>query len=602
MLRKLLSWTPFLVSFFTSVGLTAVLIRVCTWKHWLVFPREERWSQRALAKFGGVAIILSLLAGASTLPLGHHWRVIVLLTTAMAILGLLDDIFDLQARWKLAGQVGIAILAVWNGIGYPLFQHFWPNFLFVVFFLVAITNAFNLLDNMDGLAAGVGIIAAVSLWLMGPGPGTFSKLLLVMIGSLLGFLLFNFNPATILMGDMGSLAIGFFLACSTIVTADHITTVFSVLSVPGLVLFLPLFDMLLVSITRRLNGRAISAGARDHTSHRLVMLGMSERRAVLTLYCISALSGTLALACKNLSLELGAGILAIFLLSATLLWFYLANAQLPNECLSRTNVFTLALPETLNSLARRSAMVFTDIALLVISQYAGFLVRFDHIPPNYLSSFLWGCALAIVVKLPLFSLFGIYRGDSRIRTLRDIYPIAKGNVLGSLIIVTALTYIAGFHNFSRAVMGVDVVLATCLMVTVRAAGRFFDDVLTTFPTQSYVVVGEASAEFYYRYFEWQKLHSNIIAFVSSAKADVRVLYRIPVISTSELPALLGKKRVHAMYLLPDCPRNTTDFTIHLARQHGIPVHTFRLKVEILDTVPALPDAVYAGAGNSPVAQ
>ncbi len=601
MLHKLPSWVTFVSALFISLGLTAAIIRVCARKKWVVVPREERWSRRAVAKFGGVGIVLSLLGGACTLPLGHQWRVILLLTLAIALLGLLDDVMELPARWKLAGQVAFAVLAVWNGIGYPLFQHFWPNFLFVVLFLVAITNAFNLLDNMDGLAAGVGIIAAFSLWLLTPEPGTSSKLLLAIMGALLGFLLFNFNPAKIFMGDTGSLAIGFFLACSTIVTAGRITTVFSILSVPGLVLFLPLFDMVLVSITRRSNGRAISAGARDHTSHRLVMLGMSERRAVLTLYFISVLSGTLALACKDLPPEEGAGILAVFLLFATLLWFYLANVQLPAGWVSRTNVFTLALPETLHSIARRSGVVFTDIGLLVISQYISFLLRFDRIPPEYLSSLLWSCALTIVIKVPLFSLFGIYRRDSRIRTLRDIYPIAKGNILGALVIVTVLTYLAGFHNFSRAVLGVDTVLATCLMVGVRTAGRFFDDVLTTFPTQSYVVVGGTSAEFYYRYFEWQKLHSNIIAFANTAKTEVGVLYGIPVINVSEIPVLLRKKSIHAMYLLPDCPHEVQDFAIDLARQHRIPVHALQVTLETLDTAIMSPRAMYAG-GSSPVGQ
>ncbi len=601
MLHKLPSWVTFVSALFISLGLTAAIIRVCARKKWVVVPREERWSRRAVAKFGGVGIVLSLLGGACTLPLGHQWRVILLLTLAIALLGLLDDVMELPARWKLAGQVAFAVLAVWNGIGYPLFQHFWPNFLFVVLFLVAITNAFNLLDNMDGLAAGVGIIAAFSLWLLTPEPGTSSKLLLAIMGALLGFLLFNFNPAKIFMGDTGSLAIGFFLACSTIVTAGRITTVFSILSVPGLVLFLPLFDMVLVSITRRSNGRAISAGARDHTSHRLVMLGMSERRAVLTLYFISVLSGTLALACKDLPPEEGAGILAVFLLFATLLWFYLANVQLPAGWVSRTNVFTLALPETLHSIARRSGVVFTDIGLLVISQYISFLLRFDRIPPEYLSSLLWSCALTIVIKVPLFSLFGIYRRDSRIRTLRDIYPIAKGNILGALVIVTVLTYLAGFHNFSRAVLGVDTVLATCLMVGVRTAGRFFDDVLTTFPTQSYVVVGGTSAEFYYRYFEWQKLHSNIIAFANTAKTEVGVLYGIPVINVSEIPVLLRKKSIHAMYLLPDCPHEVQDFAIDLARQHRIPVHALQVTLEALDTAIMSPRAMYAG-GSSPVGQ
>ena len=110
------NWVPFVVSFSTSLALTAGVIWVCNRKRWLVFPREERWSRNAVAKFGGVAILLSLVAGSCTLRLNHQMRVIVLLTAAMAALGLFDDVYELPARWKFGGQVAIAALAVWSGI------------------------------------------------------------------------------------------------------------------------------------------------------------------------------------------------------------------------------------------------------------------------------------------------------------------------------------------------------------------------------------------------------------------------------------------------------------------------------------------------------
>ena len=129
---------------------------------------------------------------------------------------------------------------------------------------------------MDGLAAGVSVITASALVFVGHGASPMATGLIAMAASLLGFLVFNFHPAKIFMGDTGSLGVGFFLACCAAPQAGHRDSLFPILCVPVLVLFLPAFDMLLVSITRTLKGRAISAGAKDHTSHRLVMLGLAS--------------------------------------------------------------------------------------------------------------------------------------------------------------------------------------------------------------------------------------------------------------------------------------------------------------------------------------
>src|SRR5262249_34043040 len=145
-------------------------------------------------------------------------------------------------------------------------------------------------------------------------------LALALAGALAGFLLFNFNPARIFMGDVGSLAIGFFLACASISSSAHLSGLITVLFVPCLILFIPVFDTLLVSVTRSLHGRRISLGARDHTSHRLVLMGLNERQAVLLLYGIAAIAGSMVFLWKSHWSDLGAGIVSLFLIAATLFW------------------------------------------------------------------------------------------------------------------------------------------------------------------------------------------------------------------------------------------------------------------------------------------
>src|SRR3954466_1890126 len=275
--------------------LTALMITLARKRRWVFEPRSDRWAQKPVAKFGGVPIIVTLLAAGAALHLPYRLQIVVWLSTCMALLGLMDDIFQVPASAKFSLQALIAGAAAWAGIVYPLFASNTANVVFTIFWLVAITNAFNLLDNMDGLSPGVGLITALNTALILSAPhDPLSWLAMAFAGTLLGFLIFNFYPAKIFMGDTGSLFLGFLLACFSVLSAQRISSTISILFVPALVFFLPLFDMALVSVTRRINGRAISAGAKDHTSHRLVMLGLSDRKAVVTLYAIAAASGLVA--------------------------------------------------------------------------------------------------------------------------------------------------------------------------------------------------------------------------------------------------------------------------------------------------------------------
>jgi UDP-GlcNAc:undecaprenyl-phosphate GlcNAc-1-phosphate transferase len=236
---------------------------------------------------------------------------------------------------KFAAQLLVASAAVIAGILYPLGSHAVVNIVFTMFWIVGLTNAFNLLDNMDGLSGGVAIIALLTIALLMRGDAMIVQLALIMIGALLGFIVFNASPARIFMGDTGSLAIGFLLACMSILCAQRISSTPSVLVVPVLIVFLPIFDTLLVSFTRKRGGRAISAGARDHSSHRLVLLGMTERQAVFTLYAVSAISGVTAYLWKIMLPNRGHGILVCFVLTATSFWIYLAQMELPADWLSQ---------------------------------------------------------------------------------------------------------------------------------------------------------------------------------------------------------------------------------------------------------------------------
>jgi UDP-GlcNAc:undecaprenyl-phosphate GlcNAc-1-phosphate transferase len=580
--------------------LTLVMIKICHRWGWLVSPRSDRWSARQVAQFGGVAIVLTFLLMTLLLPLSLKAMQLTLLTAAMAAVGLWDDLRTLPPRIKFLSQFVLAGAAVYCGFIYPLRMTPAANVAFTIVLIVGITNAFNLLDNMDGLAAGVGVITAISILLV-QTPTTYSRgLILAMAGSLLGYLIFNFPPAKIFMGDVGSLAVGFFLSLAFVASAQHVSTVFSVLFTPVLVLFLPIFDTLLVSVTRRLNGRAISAGAKDHSSHRLVLLGLSERNAVLTLYWICAISGGVALLLKRAQPDVAPGLLALFLVASTLFWLYLAQIELPADWLSRTNVFTLVLPEFLNSIAKRTAAILLDMVLLLISVYLAFLVGFSGRISYILYSFLLASALSLVIKAPLLALFSTYRGDWELASLRDAYPILKAAILGSLIMITASFYMTRAENVPRSVFILDFVFTLMLLTAARLTPHLFHDMLPKHSHAGCLVVGGTSAQFFLHYFEWRKPRMVIRAVADGGGIGKKSLAGVPVVSLADATSLFEKSEVAVVYVLPDCPGPELDLMYQLCTSYQVPIHLFHLSVDrlltpapLLRSDPAMADSTIA---------
>lgn len=569
-------------------ALTLAMIKICHRRGWLVTPRSDRWSARQVAQFGGMAIVLSFLLTTRLLPLSVSARRLTLLTAAMAAIGLWDDVRVLPPRLKFLSQFVLAGAAVSCGFIYPLRMTLALNVAFTLLWIVGITNAFNLLDNMDGLAAGVGIITAVSILLVQTPSTSGRGLILAMAGSLAGYLIFNFPPARIFMGDVGSLAVGFFLALAFVASAQHVSTVLSVLFTPVLVLFLPIFDTVLVSVTRRLNGRAISVGAKDHSSHRLVLLGLSERNAVLTLYLICAISGTVALLLKQAQPGVAPGLLALFLIAGTLFWLYLAKIELPADWLSRTNVFTLVLPEFLNSLAKRAAAFLLDMVLLLISVYLAFLLRFDGRMGSVMNSLLLAGALSLLIKGPLLALFSVYRGNWELESLREAYPILKAAICATLIMISVWFYLTRAESISRSVLVLDLVFTLLLLTAARLTPRLFHDMLPKHSPAGCLLVGGASAQFFLHYFEWKQPRIAIRAVADGGGIGKKSLVGLPVVSLAQAASLIQRSEIAAVYVLPDCRDQDQGSIFQLCASYQVPAHLFHLSVDRLTTSRLLP--------------
>jgi UDP-GlcNAc:undecaprenyl-phosphate/decaprenyl-phosphate GlcNAc-1-phosphate transferase len=249
-----------------------------------------------MAIFGGAIIAVLLFYEGSPPPQVFG---ILLAAGVVALAGLLDDRYGLPARAKLGAQIlGFVILAYFGVTAHlpetvPLLLHY----AITLVWLVGITNAINFLDNMDGLSAGISGVMAAFILLLGAINGQFlvTAVAAGLLGSCIGFLRYNFKPAQIFMGDVGSLFLGFLLAVLAMQLRFPSSSQFVTWMVPVFIMGLPIFDMTLVVISRLRRGVSPNTPGKDHISHRLVEMGFSQREAVLILYLLTGAFGLVAI-------------------------------------------------------------------------------------------------------------------------------------------------------------------------------------------------------------------------------------------------------------------------------------------------------------------
>ena len=300
-------------------------------------PKSDRWHTKPTAMLGGIAIVIAVVGTLLALvPSTRESRIVMAASVALFLVGLVDDFFHIKPYQKLIGQLLGAAAVVSTGLVLPWTPYVAVNLLITLFWLVGITNAVNMLDNMDGLATGVSAIAAAFLGLnfIANQQWPEAVMLAAFAGALIGFLIYNHHPASIFMGDCGSMFVGFFLASSALLSGSgggRSRSVVAVLAVPVLVLLVPIFDTAFVTLMRKVAGRAASQGGRDHTSHRLVALGLSEKRAVWMLYLFALAAGSLAMLVRHAALNVSVGAIASFTLVLTVLGVYLARVRVYDE-------------------------------------------------------------------------------------------------------------------------------------------------------------------------------------------------------------------------------------------------------------------------------
>ena len=463
---------------------------------WVARPREDRWHKRTTALMGGIAIfiamalslwvagdlttILQIRGGAVAQEIVASPSLVILGgATVLFLLGLTDDLINLKPQTKLIGQITIASLVTFLGYRLNWFSSLTLDTLFTLVWIVGITNAFNLLDNMDGLCAGVAMVASLSMAFLYSGIAPEAcTVALIIAGACAGFLIYNFNPASIFMGDCGSLTIGFATAVLSMQYGAHATDYrLSAFAVPLLLLMVPILDTTLVTTIRLLSGRKASTGGRDHTSHRLVLMGFSEKQSVLFLYGIGAVAGLSALFVSRTDSLSSPAVIIPVAIATLLMGVYLSQLRVYPEkefSVLRGRKYTPVLIEL--TYKRQLAMIVLDFGLVAFSYYLSYRLRFDgHAFVYYFKIFLKSLPIIIPIKLIVFYLSGVYKGFWQYLSTRDVFLYVRASALATLLAITCATLFYRFEDFSKGVFVIDGLLTTVFLLGTRGSFRFFTE-------------------------------------------------------------------------------------------------------------------------------
>ena len=409
-------------------------------------PRTGRWHRKPTPTLGGVGIFVAFIATIITSYLLidardlflDRWSIIAGIMIMFSI-GLYDDLKHISPPTKLVFQILAATLVIFFG-NYTINFFRWPiaNILLTYFWLVGITNAFNLLDNIDGLAGGVALIASgfLSVFFYQTGYPDLLIISLALAGSISGFLIFNFPPARIFMGDSGSMLIGFTLAALAIARKTQASNIFAIVGVPILIFLLPIIDTGLVAITRILRGQSPATGGTDHTSHRLIAFGLSERQALLVLYGIAVISGLASIGLEALDYDLSLVLIPILLCTLSLFVAYLARMKVVTTDANNESGFTRWIINL--TYKRRIFEIIFDLLIIGVSYYLAFWTHSGlNMTTSSMNLFLLSWPIALGITYGSFFLFGVYRGVWRYIGINDLI-----RYIGASILSASLSWVA----------------------------------------------------------------------------------------------------------------------------------------------------------------
>ncbi|MDO8525545.1 MAG: MraY family glycosyltransferase [Candidatus Omnitrophota bacterium] len=300
---------PVIETFFISAACSYLLtpfVRALAVKlNYFDHPQDNKVHAHPVPLLGGLAIFAAFVIAVITKSQAIAYpqaRAILFGASILVVIGLIDDRMGMMPNIKLLGQFLSAMVVVKAGIRLEFIGNYYISVLLTYVWIIGITNAFNLLDNMNGLSSGIAAIAALFFGAISFMSGQFAVSIIsfALAGSSIGFLKHNFPKASLFMGDAGSLVLGFVLASIAIMGSWKTPMLTSAIMIPILILGYPIFDTALVSVMRIIEGRSIFQGGKDHSSHRLALLGLKRYKTVVLIYFICALMGITAVSVTRL--------------------------------------------------------------------------------------------------------------------------------------------------------------------------------------------------------------------------------------------------------------------------------------------------------------
>jgi UDP-GlcNAc:undecaprenyl-phosphate/decaprenyl-phosphate GlcNAc-1-phosphate transferase len=572
-------------------------------------PSDHRWHAHETPSFGGVGIFLGLLAGVGacllTRAIDPSWELAGIAGGAAIVFafGLLDDLRSMPPPAKLAAQFAAAGVVIASGIRVEIVDNGLAATALGLLWLVAITNAFNLLDNMDGLAGSLAVVGALFFAIDAVWIHSDDLLLVVSLALALavaGFLPFNFRPrqpAAVFMGDSGSQVIGLTLAALGLATSWKVAeSTIATLIIPLLVLAIPILDTALVTAVRLVEGRPIHQGGRDHASHRLVRSGISEKSTVVLLTAIAAGLGLTSLAYSGLDngwVTL-VGVLVTFALLVQLAGF-LTDIDEGETVVDGRPV---RLSKVLLS-PRRLVEVAVDFALIAASFTIAYLLFVDGSGTDYQKHiFLVSLPAILAARYLCFIPAGLYSGVWRFAGAREAAAIVIAVIVSEGLAYTIVWFTSRpFGDFPQRIYVLDALFAMVLVGGSRFAERAMFRAHATFRDRHerrrtlLVGAGRSGRSLLRELRETPGEH--VVGFVDDdRRLRGRRMQGVPVLGT--LPeierVLLQSKPDLVLVTIPAAPRELLDRVVQACRQAQVPCKFVRRDLD-LDPVVALGAAV-----------
>ncbi len=559
-------------------------------------PSSDRWHESPTPSLGGIGIFAGFTAGlwsAAAVGAFHPDRAFVGVYAAVALVfaaGLADDLFGLGPLAKLAAQGGACAIVLSTGTHVQLVHNEVIGDAIAVVWLIGVANAFNLLDNMDGLAATLATIAfgffAADAISVHPSNATLA---FALAGALAcaGFLPFNLRRgrALVFMGDSGSQALGFALAALGLTSSWRVAgTTVATLILPVLVLAVPILDTALVTVARLLDGRPIYQGGRDHSSHRLVRLGLSERHAVALLALISLCIGGSSLAYTVLD-DYRYTIPGVVLTFALLIQFASFLADVDRRPLPGRE--QLALSEVFAVHWRRLVEVVADFVLITGSFLAAYAIEFGW-PGSNGQRFIRDLTLPVILtaRYLAFIPFGLYRSVWRFAGARDAVAAAAAVILSELVALSFMVLTQDLRDFNRSFFIVDALICMVAIAGARFAERTIvsgtRSVRERTARRTLIVGAGRTGRSMMRELR-ETAGERVVGFVDdNAQLRRRSVHGVKVLGTThELARALERSRPDIVLVtIPNAPRETLDAVVEACAQADIPCRFVRREIDL----------------------